>query len=251
MRTRRFGGVALAVFLLAPIAGGAAAPQVAISITNPVPGAVITGASVPLVVDLKGLKVDCDLAGKAPRQGVGHWHVMLDDRLVDMACGPGYLVSLRNVKPGQHSLGAVPAQNNHAEMSTGAAKVTFTYRPEENLPRLAGLNAGEPRVSISFPKTGAAVSGQTFPLVVNVQNFRLSCEMLGKPQLANTGHWHVDLDRMAEGMAAMLFMGCTNTFDVPLKGIGPGAHTFIVTLVDNMHYPITPLAVARVTVRVK
>lgn len=250
MRVQRLGCVALVVFLVAP-ALGEATPRVSISITNPRDGATVTGANVPLVVELKGLKVDCDLAGKAPRQGVGHWHVMLDDRLVDMACGPGYLVSLRNVKPGRHSLGAVPAQNNHAEMSTGAAKVTFTYRPAENLPRLAGLNAGEPRVSISFPKAGTAVSGQTFPLVVNVQNFRLSCEMLGKPQLANTGHWHVDLDRMADAMAAMLFMGCTNTFDVPLKGIAPGAHTFIVTLVDNMHYPITPLTVARVTVRIR
>lgn len=251
MRWRRLWCFALVASLGAPTAVGVAAPQVSISIINPQDGVTITGANVPLVVNLKGLKVDCGLAGKASREGVGHWHVILDDRLVDMACGPGYLVSLRNVKPGQHTLMAVPAQNNHMEIKEGAAKVAFTYRPEEVLPRLADLNAGKPRLSIGFPKTGATVSGQTFPLVVNVQNFRLSCEMLGKPQLTNTGHWHVDLDRMAKGMATMLFMGCTNTFDVPLKGIAPGTHTFIVTLVDNMHYPITPLTVAPATVRIK
>lgn len=254
MRLQHLAGVALVAFLCTPSVSGVAAPQVSISITYPHDGATISGANVPLVVDLKGLKVDCGLAGKAPRERVGHWHVILDDRLVDMACGPGYLVSLRNVKPGQHTLMAVPAQNNHMEMKEGAAKVTFTYRPEEALPRLGDLKAGKPRLSISFPKNGTPVSGQTFPLVVNVQNFRLSCEMLGKPQLTNTGHWHVHLDKMAEAMAAMatmLFMGCTNTFDVPLKGIAPGSHTFIVVLVDTMHYPVTPMARAQVIVRVK
>ena len=253
MRWRLLGCVALVTLLSAATGSGAAAPQVSISITSPQDGAAVTGVNIPIVVDVKGLKVDCDLAGKASREGVGHWHVILDERLVDMACGPGYLVSLRNVKPGQHTLKAVPALNNHMEIK-GGAKVTFTYQPEQALPPLADLNAGKPRLSISFPKNGATVSGQTFPLIMNVQNFRLSCEMLGKPQLANTGHWHVHLDTMAEGMAAMatmLFMGCTNTFDVPLKGIVPGTHTFIVVLVDTMHYPITPTAMERVTVRVK
>jgi hypothetical protein len=90
--------------------------------------------------------------------------------------------------------------------------------------------------------------------VLNVQNFRLSCELLGKPQVANSGHWHVHLDKMAPGMAGlatMMAMGCTNTFEVPLKGIAAGTHTFIMVLTDNLHAPITPMVTAQVTVRVK
>ncbi|HET7853661.1 MAG TPA: hypothetical protein VFM04_04305 [Candidatus Methylomirabilis sp.] len=239
------------LLLLAATARVAAAPQVSISIATPQEGATITAPSVSFTIDAKGFKIDCGLAGKASQDGVGHWHVILDDRLVDMACGPGYLVSLRNVKPGPHTLVAVLAQNNHTEIRESAAKVTFTFRPEEVLPHLTDFNAGKPRLLISFPKNGATVTGQTFPLLMNVQNFRLSCETFGKPPVANTGHWHVDLDRTTQRMATMLSMGCTNAFDVPLKGIPTGPHTFIVVLVDNLHYPITPLVAARVTVRVR
>lgn len=242
---------ALGLLLFAATVRVTAAPQVSLSIATPQDGATITAPSVSLTVDTKGFKFDCGLAGKANREGVGHWHVILDDRLVDMACGPGYLLSLRNVKPGPHTLVAVLAQNNHSEIGETAAKVNFVFRPEDVLPQLTDFNAGRPRLSISFPKNGAAVTGQTFPLLMNVENFRLSCEMFGKRPVANTGHWHVDLDRTTRRMSTMLSMGCTNAFDVPVRGIPPGSHTFIVVLVDNLHYPITPLSTARVTVRVK
>lgn len=246
-------GLTSGVFLFM-VAVSLAAPQPALSILTPQDGATITGPNVPIAVDVKGLKVDCASAGKTPQEGVGHWHVILDGGLVDMACGPGYLVSLRNVKSGPHTLMAVPAMNNHMEIKEGAAKVSFTYQPEEPLPNLAGLSAGKPRLSIRFPKNGAAISGQTFPLVFGVENFRLSCELFGKPKLANTGHWHIHLDKMAPGMAGMatmMAMGCSNTFEVPLKGIAPGLHTFIVVLTDNLHAPITPMVTAQIAVNVK
>ncbi len=246
-------GIALGVILLT-VTASPGASQPAVSIINPRDGATISGHNVPLAVEIKGLKVDCESAGKGAQPGIGHWHVFLDGGLVDMACGPGYLVSLRNVKPGRHALMVVPALNDHAEVEKAAATVTFTYQPEEPLPILTGLRAGRPRLSVASPKNGATVTGQTFPLVLNVENFRLSCELFGKPQLANTGHWHVHLDKMAsgmEGMATMMSMGCSNTVEVPLKGVSPGSHTIIVVLVDNKHYPITPMTSGQVTVRVK
>ncbi len=246
--------VALVALLFTMGVSALAAPQISTAIISPQDGATISGPNVPLVVDIKGYKIDCALAGKSPLEGVGHWHVILDGGLVDMACGSGYLVSLRNVKPGQHTLIAVPAQNNHMEIKEAAAKVSFTYQPEEPIPTLSALKAGKPALSIEFPKNGSTVSGETFPLVLDIRNFRLSCELLGKPQVANSGHWHVHLDKMAPGMAGlatMMFMGCSNTFEVPLKGTIPGTHAFIVVLVDNLHAPITPLVSAKVTVRVK
>ncbi len=241
-------------FLVGAMINLAGATQPSVAVTSPLDGATVAGVSVPLVVEAKGFKVDCALAGKAPQSGVGHWHVILDGGLVDMGCGPGYLVSLRNVKPGQHTLMAVPAQNNHMEIKVGATRVTFTYQPESALPPVRGLKLGRPRLSVTFPRNGAAVSGQSFPLVLNVQNFRLSCELEGKPQVAGAGHWHVHLDKMAPGMAGLatlMAMGCTNAFDVPLRGITPGTHTFIVVLTDNLHAPIQPMVTTQVTVRVK
>lgn len=246
-------GLTLSVFLFS-IAVALAGPQPAISIVAPQDGATVTGPNIPFAVALNGLTVDCASAGKTPREGIGHWHVILDGGLVDMACGAGYLVSLRNVKPGPHTLMAVPALNNHMEIKEGAAKVSFTYQPGQPLPSLVGFNAGTPRLAIKFPKNGATVSGETFPLIIDIENFRLSCELFGKPNLANSGHWHVHLDKMAPGMAGMatmMAMGCSNTFEVSLRGIAPGAHTFIVILTDNLHAPITPMVTAQVTVTVK
>ncbi len=241
-------------FLVGAMINLAGATQPSVAVTSPLDGATVAGVSVPLVVEAKGFKVDCALAGKAPQAGIGHWHVILDGGLVDMACGPGYLVSLRNVKPGQHTLMAVPAQNNHMEIKEGAAQVNLTYRPEATPTSVRGVKLGRPRLSISFPGNGTTVSGQSFPLILNVRNFRLSCELEGKPQVVGTGHWHVHLDRMAPGMAGLatlMAMGCTNNFEVPLQGIRPGTHTFIVVLTDNLHAPIQPMVMAQVTVRVK
>lgn len=246
-------GLVIAVFI-SMVAGVVSAPAVSTTVVFPQDGSTVAGGVVPLAVDIRGFKVDCGLAGKATQEGVGHWHVILDGGLIDMACGPGYLVNLRNVKPGQHTLIAVPALNNHMEIKEAAAKVTFAYQPETAVPAVRGVSAGKPSLSIAFPRNGAAASGQTFPLILNVRNFRLSCELQGKPNLAGTGHWHVHLDKMAPGMAGlatMMAMGCSNTFEVPLKGIAPGAHTFIVVLTDNLHAPISPMVAAQVTVSVK
>jgi len=151
--------------------------------------------------------------------------------------------------------------------------VKVTYQPVHSLPAVGGIRAGKPSVSILWPRNGAAVSGSTFPLVMDVRNFRLSCDLMGHPKLANTGHWHVDVDKsevaammsmkgkqmsqqqmmmaMMEAMATMLNMGCNTVFDVPLTGIGKGKHTFHVVLVDNLHGPLEPAVTSSVTVNVQ
>jgi hypothetical protein len=108
---------------------------------------------------------------------------------------------------------------------------------------------------------------------MDVRNFRLSCDLMGHPKVANSGHWHVDVDKsevesmmamkgkqmtpqqmmmsMMEAMATMLIMGCNNVFDVPLTGISKGKHTFYAVLVDNAHEPLEPAVTGTVTVIVK
>jgi hypothetical protein len=247
----------------------AQADQPSVTILSPKDGDVITTNTVGVVPEIKNWKLRCDIAGTPDVAGTGHYHLELDGALVNMYCGPAAL-SLQNVKPGQHTITILPAKNDHSEVEAAKAQVKFTYQPSAALPTLQPLNVGKPSVSILWPKTGATVSGASFPLVMDVRNFRLSCDMLGKAKVANTGHWHVDVNKsetampmkpgmsqqqmmmmMMEAMATMMNMGCNNTFDVPLAGVSAGPHNFYVVLVDNAHEPLMPAVTASVRVNVK
>lgn len=221
---------------------------------SPKEGEVITENAIPIVVEIKNWKIDCDLSGTPNKAGVGHWHLEVDKGLIDMICFPFHTLSLQNIKPGAHTLKALPAMNDHEELEKNAAQVTFTYQPTNPQHAIPGINVGKPSVTILWPKNGATVSGSTFPLLFDVRNFRLSCDLLGRPLVANTGHWHVNVDTSQGpmmGMMTMLRMGCTNSFEVPLAGITPGKHRIIVLLVDNLHAPLKPAIEASVTVTVK
>lgn len=229
-----------------------AEPQ--ITVVSPTDGEVVTANAVPVILQIRNWTLDCSLAGTPNKAGTGHWHLLLDKGLVNMICDPVSTLVLQNVKPGKHLLAAVPAQNDHEELEKAEVKATFDYQPANPLPPVTGLNLGKPSVSILSPKNGATVSGQTFSLVFDVRNLRLSCDLLGRPKVNGTGHWHVNVDTTQGpmmGMLTMLAMGCTNSFEVPLAGIKPGTHKFFVLLVDNLHAPFSPAVEAAVTVNVK
>ncbi len=225
-----------------------------ITIISPREGEIVTANAVPVILQFQNWTLDCSLAGTPNKTGTGHWHLLLDRGLVNMICDPFFTLVLQNVKPGKHVLAAVPAQNDHEELEKAEVKVTFDYQPSRPLPPVTGLRLGKPSIRILSPRNGATVSGQTFPLAFDVRNFRLSCDLLGRPKVEGTGHWHVNVDTSQGpmmGMMTMLNMGCTNTFEVPLAGIKPGAHKLIVLLVDNLHAPLSPAVEGIVTVNVK
>ncbi len=270
------GGVAV-IMAMAPALFGqmgafAADDQPTVTIISPTDGQVVTDNSVAVVPQFQNWNLRCDLAGTKNVAGAGHYHLEIDGALVNMFCGPA-VVSFQNLKPGAHTISVLPAKNDHSEIESAKASVKVTYQPAHALPAVGGISAGKPSVSILWPKNGTTVSGNTFPLVMDVRNFRLSCDLMGHPKVANTGHWHVDVDRsevasmmqmkgkpmppqqmmmaMMEAMATMLTMGCNNTFDVPLAGISKGKHTFFAVLVDNAHEPVEPAVSSAVTVTVK
>lgn len=270
------GGVAV-VIAMAPALFGqmgafAAADQPTVTITSPADGQVVTDNSIAVVPQFQNWNLRCDLAGTKNIAGAGHYHLELDGALVNMFCGPA-VVSFQNLKPGEHTLSVLPAKNDHSEIESAKASVKVNYQPARALPAVGAINTGKPSVSILWPKNGATVSGSTFPIAIDVRNFRLSCDLMGHPKVANTGHWHVDVDRsevasmmamkgkqmspqqmmmaMMEAMATMLNMGCNNTFDAPLAGISKGKHTFYVVLVDNVHEPLEPAVSSGVTVNVQ
>jgi hypothetical protein len=223
-----------------------------LAVQAPQPGAVVRGNAVPFDVGVSGFKVDCRLAGTPNRMGVGHYHVELDGSLVNMFCSRRDRVSLQNVKPGQHKLEFMAAEDDHTDDMKSMKKVSFDYRPTKALPAITGEEKGTPSIRILSPRPGSTVHG-AFDLTVQPKNFEFSCALYGKPDVAGYGHWHINVDSTSKGMmgmGTMLGMSCQRTFHVSLAGIKPGPHTFFAILEDNQHAP-TPHAQAAVKLDVR
>ena len=222
------------------------------TIAAPAPGFVLTSNTLALHVQTSGYRDSCAFAGTPDRAGVGHYHVLLDGSLINMFCTPTARVSMQNVDPGKHTIEVVPAQDDHAEVMENAQKMAFTYKPTNPMPPVtAAAASGKPSIRILEPKNGATLNG-AFTVKVAVHNFHPSCDLLGKPDVAGYGHWHVNVDSMSGpmmGMGSMLGMACTSTFHGSTVGLKPGTtHTLFALLTDNGHAPLGPFAKITFTV---
>lgn len=221
----------------------------AVAVQGPAAGTPVTGNSVPLTVDATGYALNCGVAGRPVTEGVGHYHIALDKRLVNAYCDTNPSVSLQNVDPGPHTLTVLPARNDHSEVTTAAREVSFDYEPTSPLPTITPAeNLGAPSVEITSPKNGATVS-KSFVIKVRAKNFRFSGDLFGKLPVAGYGHWHLHLDKPE--MPTMMAMASTPSMPVSLEGVSPGKHTFIVMLASNVHAPIAPMVMTQVTLNVK
>jgi hypothetical protein len=178
----------------------------------------------------------------------------LDKALVNMFCTPTATITMQNVTPGMHTLTAVPALNDHAEVEENATSITIDYEPTNPLPTITNATfATAPSITILSPKNGATVSG-SFDVVVKIVNFNPSCDLMGKPDVAGYGHWHLNLDSMSGpmmGMGTMLGMSCTTIFHASTQGLKSGqTHTLIALLTDNGHAPLHPTVASEVTVTI-
>ena len=231
------------------------AEKMKVTISSPSNGAKVTANDVTLKVGATGFDLTCDLAGKPTEEGKGHYHVEIDKSLVNMFCGPEAQISLQNVKPGKHTLTVVPAQNDHGEVHNNAASIDIDYQPASALQEIKdAAAAAKPTIKIVSPKPGDAVSGD-FDVVIQVQNFNLSCDLYGKPAVAGYGHWHVNFDTTAGpmmGMMTMAGMSCEQVFHASVDGLKSGStHTVIALLTDNGHAPLEPELSSKVEVKVK
>jgi len=250
------GALAIAAVAPASPVTHAAMTMGSLTLLSPWPGTIVTGATVPVTVGIKDFTSTCATAGKAPRAGQGHWHLLLDGALVNMYCGAHTTLSLRNVAPGTHTVEALLAANNHMDMmGTGQmAKTTIVYRPAHALAPLTPYTApGKPTIRIVSPVNGATV-GARFPVTLAWTNFRPSCDLLGKKNLTGYGHWHLNIDSMMGpmmGMGTMLDMGCAHTATVYTDELTPGTHKIFALLVDNQHAPLMPEVATSITINVK
>lgn len=229
------------------------AENMKIAILSPVAGAKITANAVALQLQISGFQDSCDAAGKKPQQGIGHYHIELDKALVNMFCTPQASISMQNVQPGQHTITVMPAQNDHEEIAANAQSITIDYEPTAPLSAIAAASAsGKPTIKITSPKAGATLSGP-FDVTVEITNFSPSCDLLGKPDVAGYGHWHLNVDSdtgAMMGMMTMFGMSCSNTLHSTSAGLSPGKHTLIALLTDNGHAPFNPEIADRVDVTV-
>ena len=106
--------------LLGRTRAGAQTDQPSVTILSPKDGDVVTANTVAVVSEITNWKLRCDLAGTQDIAGGGHYHLELDGALVNMYCGPAVL-SLQNVKPGEHTITIVPAKNDHSEIEAAKA----------------------------------------------------------------------------------------------------------------------------------
>ena len=231
------------------------ADQMKVSVRSPADGARITGDNVTLQVATTGFKNRCDLAGKPDQAGTGHYHVLLDKSLVDMYCGDRATVSMSGVKSGAHTLTVVPAQNDHTEIEHNAASLKIDYAPTSPKPLAkVAAPAGKAAIKIISPKPGETVSG-SFDVNVEVSNFDLTCDEMGKPDVPGHGHWHLNFDTMKGpmmGMMTMAGMSCEQTLHASTAGLKPGSsHQLIALLADNLHAPVMPEIADSVEVKVK
>ena len=231
------------------------ADRMKVTVTSPADGSTITDDKITLQVATAGFKRRCDLAGTPNQPGTGHYHVLLDKSLVNMYCDDRAAVSLEGVKPGNHTLTAVPAQNDHAEVEKNATSLTIDYEPAHPQPApKATAPAGMPSIKILSPKPGETVSG-SFPVKIEAQGFTLACDEMGKPDVPGHGHWHLNFDTMKGpmmGMMTMAAMSCERTLQASTAGLKPGSrHKLIALLADNAHAPLMPVVADSVEVTVK
>jgi hypothetical protein len=231
------------------------ADRMHVAIRSPTEGSKITSNELPVQVATAGFQDRCDLAGKPNQEAMGHYHLLLDKSLVNMYCSDRATVSLEGLKPGRHTLTAVPAQNDHAEVEKNATSITIDYAPSQPKPLpKATPAAGAPSIKIVSPKPGATVSG-SFDVVVETKNFNLTCAEMGKPDVPGHGHWHLNFDTMKGpmmGMMTMAGMSCEQRLHASTAGLKPGStHKLIALLADNAHAPVMPEVADSVVVAVR
>jgi plastocyanin len=131
----------------------------------------------------------------------------------------------------------------------GAVAIEFDYQPSAPLAEITpAAGGGAPTITIESPAAGETVSG-AFDMTISTTDFELSEALLGKPNVAGVGHWHVFVDAV-EGMGTMMGMAGTDTYTIDTSALTPGPHKFFAVLVDNLHAPFDPAVATAVEVEV-
>jgi plastocyanin len=97
-----------------------------------------------------------------------------------------------------------------------------------------------PAVQIVSPSDGATVASNDITVQVKVENFKVDCSQLGRPDEAGVGQILALVDGTT--VAQLTNFYCADTFTIPGDGLAPGKHQVAVVLASNTHVPMMDTA---------
>lgn len=231
--------------------GGDATPTA--SFVTPSAGSTVE-SSFTAQVSLADFAINGEKVGMAPMTGEGHLHFSLDDGKYDTPefsgangelavklgvagkYSPSVAPSImyKNIPAGPHTLKVFLANNDHSDTGK-TAEVAFTVK-------------ATPTASVLSPKDGDTVDG-TFTAKVDLSQFMINAENVGKAPVEGEGHLHFSLDEgkydfpkysgangeLAEKLGVAGKYSPSVTPSVTYKGIPAGEHTLTVFLANNDH----------------
>jgi len=247
--------VAIAVFALSMVSLGSPIGAAAdtttygsnwhLKVFEPTPYQVVTGPYLAIHLQSINYQLDARYAGTPVLPSIGHYHEILDGKLIDMTptTDPTHdKISMMGVSDGLHVLTLVPAFNNHMMVMANAVNVPFYYEGQFLAEPTYNGNAGSPTIKIVWPPQGYVISGTSFYMTVSTTNYLLCGGCYGKALENNVGHWHIfaetpDMASMGPEMSNMATMAPDYTQQVYVVGLTPGWYTFFAVLVQNNHMP--------------
>lgn len=107
------------------------------------------------------------------------------------------------------------------------------------LPMQSGAESG-PTLKIVAPAANGSVTTDDIDVQVEVSDFTLDCQEIGRPPQQGVGLIHALLDGTT--IASLTGLYCTDTFTISGLGVTPGTHTLTVVLAENNHVDLMDTA---------
>ena len=193
------------------------------------------GGKIEFDITAKNFKLDASQIGKAPKPGVGHYHIYLDKNtgLKYLTAGAGAKVSItipKGTSPGAHTLRLSLRQNDHSELNPKVEKIfNITVK---------AANPSAPSVDAILTKNSVAPGGK-LEVSITVKNFKLDASQIGKAPKKGVGHYHIYLDNNSGLKYLAAGVGLKVSVVIP-AGTSAGAHTLKVSLRENDHSELSP-----------
>ena len=129
---------------------------------------------------------------------------------------------------------ASPSPSPVARPSPGLVPSPSPLAAASPSPAVAG------RIRVITPKDGDKITSTDIPVEVEVSNFKLAPEDVGRPDKPGEGHIHVMHDGMS--MAVLFNFYTTTRFTLPGQALEPGQHALTFDLATNTHQDLEETA---------
>lgn len=197
-----------------------------VTITGPAGGDVYLSPT--LTYEVTGLTLSADHLGGDAVDGQGHVHIKVDGEYVDATADTSYTLSLDQLSPGTHEVGAWLAGNDHVELG-----------PHDEIT----LNVLDPSVTITGPRDGTTLDSRGVRVSFDSTDFTFDADEVGGLPFVGHGHYHLMVD------GAYYDLG-TDPNEAWFRHLSSGDHTLGVELVNNDHTSLTPPVLSEVAVTV-